>query len=242
MKVVSRPRRFSLRTFVAGLCCWLGLVALTRAQTGGTGTIQGRVFNPVSKEYVRSAEVRLEGTQQSVFTENDGSFQLLNVPAGEAKITVTFTGYNTIRETFTVSAGQTAVRELNLTSASAAPTSKDGVVQLQAFTVSSEREGNAKAIQAQRREMNIITSVSSDLFGDVTAGNVGEFLKYLPGVDLDYVEPEARGPRLGGMDGQYVGVAIDGMRTASALSATTWWYYCRRVYGAILAAASAFLE
>src|SRR5262249_15157222 len=54
------------------------------------------------------------------------------------------------------------------------------------------------------------------LFGDVTDGNVGEFLKYLPGVDLDYVESEPRGPRLGGMDGQYVGVAFDGMRTANA--------------------------
>src|SRR5262245_51248242 len=90
-----------------------------RAQTGGTGTIQGRVFNPVSKDYVRNAEVRLQGTQQVVFTENDGSFQFLNVPVGEAKITVTFTGYNTINETFTVSAGQTAVRELNLTSTAA---------------------------------------------------------------------------------------------------------------------------
>jgi iron complex outermembrane receptor protein len=195
-------------------CCWLASVLSLHAQ--GTGTIQGRVFNPVSKEYVRNAEVRLESVQQVVFTENDGSFQFLNVPAGAAKITVTFTGYNTIDDTFTVVAGQTAVRELNLTSTAAAPTTKDGVVQLSAFTVASEREGNAKAIQAQRAAMNITTSVSSDLFGDVTAGNVGEFLKYLPGVDLDYVEPEARGPRLGGMDGQYVGISLDGMRTANA--------------------------
>jgi hypothetical protein len=53
--------------------------------------------------------------------------------------------------------------------------------------VSSEREGNAKAVMDQRRNMDITTSVSSDIFGDVTDGNVGEFLKYLPGVDLDYV-------------------------------------------------------
>ncbi len=194
---------------------WLATVAATFAQ--GSGTIQGRVFNPVSKQYVRNAEVRLEGTQQVTFTENDGSFQFLNVPAGSATINVTYTGYNSVKETFTVTPGQAAVREINLTStADAAPATKDGVVQLQAFTVASEREGNAKAIQAQRRDMNIINSVSSDLFGDVADGNVGEFLKYLPGVDLDYVESEPRGPRLGGMDGQYVGVAFDGMRSANA--------------------------
>ncbi len=188
------------------------------AQSAATGTIQGRVYNPASKEYVRDAEIRLEGTNQVAYTENDGSFHFRNVPAGPAAITITYTGYNTVKESFTVSAGQPAVREINLTSAagSAAAPAKDGVVQLQAFTVSSEREGNAKAIMAQRRNMDISTSVSSDIFGDVTDGNVGEFLKYLPGVDLDYVESEARGPRLGGMDSQYVGVSFDGIRTASA--------------------------
>jgi iron complex outermembrane receptor protein len=199
--------------FIALALTWAGAIS-AQAQTPGTGTIQGRVFNPGSKEYVRNAEVRLEGSNRVTYTENDGTFQFNNVPAGAASVSVTFTGYNTATESFTVTAGQTAVREINLTSS--AETGKDGVVQLGAFTVSSEREGNAKAIMEQRRNMNITTSVSSDIFGDVTDGNVGEFLKYLPGVDLDYVESEPRGPRLGGMDGQYVGVSFDGMRTANA--------------------------
>src|SRR5689334_10367895 len=145
MKTAMLPNRnwWKVTSFIFATLAALCL----RAQTGGTGTIQGRVFNPVSKEYVRNAEVRLEGTQQVVYTENDGSFQFLNVPAGEAKLAVTFTGYNTINETIAVSSGQTAVRELNLTSTAAAPTTKDGVLQLAAFSVSAEREGNAKAMQ-----------------------------------------------------------------------------------------------
>ncbi len=199
---------------VAGLM--LAATASFAAPTSGAGSIQGRVFNPVSKDYVRNAQVRIEGTDRVDYTENDGSFEFNNVPAGPTTITVTYTGYNTARETFTVTSGQTATREINLTSTADSSAANNGVVQLSAFTVSSEREGNAKAIMAQRRDMNITTSVSSDIFGDVTDGNVGEFLKYLPGVDLDYVESEPRGPRLGGMDGQYVGVSFDGMRTASA--------------------------
>ncbi len=193
------------------------LTAVTLPAQSATGSVQGRVFNPVSREYVGNAEVRLAGTDRVVFTESDGTFSFPGVAAGSAAITVTFSGYAPATESFTVVAGQAAVREINLTSAgAAAPPSKDGKVQLQAFTVSSEREGNAKAVQAQRRNMDITTSVSSDVFGDITDGNMGEFLKYLPGVDIDYVESEARGPRLGGMDGQYVGVTIDGMRSASA--------------------------
>ncbi len=182
-----------------------------------TGTVQGRVFNPATQEYIRNAEVRLEGTNQMTYTENDGTFSFLAVPAGSATVSVQYSGYTTARETFTVSAGGTAVREINLVSTAATtPGTKEGVVQLQAFTVATEREGNSKAVADQRRNMDISTSVSSDIFGDVTDGNVGEFLKYLPGVDLDYVESEARGPKLGGMEGQYVGVQFDGIRVASA--------------------------
>jgi TonB-dependent receptor len=204
--------------------CWLALgigclAAVSSLFAQGTGTIQGRVFNPATQQYLGNAEVRIEGTNQVAYTEHDGSFQFYQAPAGPVTVTVNFTGYTTAKDSFTVTAGQIAVREINLISTAATPASaesKDGVVKLGAFTVSSEREGNAKAIMAQRRNMNITTSVSSDIFGDVTDGNVGEFLKYLPGVDLDYVESEARGPRLGGMDGQYVGVSFDGMRSASA--------------------------
>ena len=202
-----------LRTLVV-FSTLFALPAALRAQA--TGIIQGRIFNPVSQEYVRDAQIALDGTNKVTFSEGDGSFQFIEVPAGSASITVNYTGYNTVKETFTVAAGQTAVREIRLTSTAAGAAAGGGVVQLQAFTVSSEREGNAKAIMAQRRSMSITTSVASDIFGDVTDGNVGEFLKYLPGVDLDYVESEARGPRLGGMDSQYVGVSFDGIRSASA--------------------------
>ena len=193
------------------------LTIVSAAAQSATGTVQGRVYNPVSREYVGNAEVRLTGTVRVVFTESDGTFSFSGVAAGPAAITVTFSGYTPATESFNVSAGQTTVREINLTSAAASTTAiQGGTVQLAAFTVSSEREGNAKAVQAQRRNIDITTSVSSDIFGDITDGNMGEFLKYLPGVDIDYVESEARGPRLGGMDGQYVGVTVDGMRTASA--------------------------
>jgi TonB-dependent receptor len=207
-----------LHRFLASSLLLLALAAPGVAATPATlGAIQGRVLNPLSGDYVGNAEVRLAGTERVTFTENDGSFAFPGVPAGPTAVTVTFSGYPPATDSFTVAAGQTAVREISLTPAAAGPPPvKDGRVQLQAFTVSSEREGNAKAVQAQRRNMDITTSVSSDVFGDITDGNMGEFLKYLPGVDIDYVESEARGPRLGGMDGQYVGVTVDGMRTASA--------------------------
>ena len=197
---------------------WLLPAVLLHGQAGGTGSVSGRIFNPATKQYVANAEVSVQGTRLAVTTEADGSYQLVNVPAGVVILEVGYTGYATEPATVNVVAGQTATQDFNLLSTQAAKSTKaaDGTVRLSEFVVSSEREGNAKAIMSQRRNMNVTTSVASDIFGDVTDGNVGEFLKYLPGVDVDYVESETRGPRLGGMDAQYVGVTFDGVRLASA--------------------------
>src|SRR5687768_10882907 len=126
---------------------WLISAACLFAQ-GSSGAISGRVFNPVTGEYVRNAEVRLNGTDRLVTTEGDGSFTLNNVPGGAATITVTYTGYNTVTETVTVVPGQVATREINLTSAAYAGKA-DQTIKMGQFVVSSEREGNAKAIMAQ---------------------------------------------------------------------------------------------
>ncbi len=188
------------------------------ASNASTGTITGRVYNPITKQYVKDAEVSIRGTDRVVYSEDDGTFQLNDVPAGAVTVEVRYTGYDISTADLTVSGGRIATRDFEITSTAYKSQLKAGedVIQLSEFVVSSEREGNAKAIQDQKRSMNISNIVASDIFGDVAEGNVGEFLKYMPGVDLEYVEADTRTPRLRGMESQYVGVTMDGMRMASA--------------------------
>ena len=124
---MNTPKPYPLphwQKFLALACCWLAAALTAHAQT--TGSIQGRVFNPVSKQFVRNAEVRLDGTNQVTYTENDGSFVFNNVPAGPASVSVTFSGYNPVKESFNVTAGQPAVREINLVSTAASAIPADG--------------------------------------------------------------------------------------------------------------------
>ncbi len=186
----------------------------TAAPASATGTIVGRVFNPATREYVSSAEVRVTGTDLVAVTSSDGYYRLTGVPAGTAALTVTYTGSKAEPLQVSVEAGQTVTRDFELTS-TAAPVAGSDIHKLGAFVVASEREGNAKAIMEQRNSMNLTNSVSSDYFGDVAEGNVGEFLKNMPGVDIEYVGPDSRGPRLRGLDPQYIGVSVDGFKMAS---------------------------
>ncbi len=217
----SRIPRWS-RAALSRLAVTVGLLfaiaAEAVAQTAtGSGVVQGRVFNPSTGEYVRNAEIRLKGTERVTYSEEGGAYQIANVPAGSATLEVAFTGYQTTAAAVTVTAGAIATRDFELTSTQTPATGASSeALKMGAFVVSTEREGNAKAIMEQRRNMNISTSVASDTFGDITESNMGEFLKFLPGVDVEYVDGISRGPRVGGLDQQYVGVTMDGASVASA--------------------------
>lgn len=214
-KTPQNPHPVKRNNLLASLAAAFALFSAPAAHAAeGTGTIAGRVYNPATKVYVRSAEIRVEGTNLATYSESDGSFRLPSVPAGDVTLRVIYAGYNSATAKFTVVAGRTVTREIEIMTLDAG--AAGSAIKLQEFVVSGDREGNAKAIMEQRRNMNVSTSVASDIFGDVTDGDVGEFLKFLPGVDIDYQESTARGPRLGGMDGQYVGVTVDGMSFASA--------------------------
>ncbi len=202
----------SLRFAFAGV---LLLPSLVLAQAV-TGTVAGRIFNPATGEYVRNAQIRVDGTGLLAVSEDGGAYSLPGVAAGDVRIVVTYTGYRTETATVRVPAGGTATRDFELVSSLQAADAKDGTVRLQKFVVASDREGNAKAIMDQRNSMNITNSVASDVFGDVAEGNVGEFLKHMPGVELDLTQGEIRTIRLRGLDSEYTQVTLDGVSLASA--------------------------
>lgn len=198
-----------------GLLPCLGLVfalnsGLLLAQPAG-GTISGRVANAATGAYLGNAQVRVVGTDRVVTTESGGYYTLTNVPAGATKVVVSYTGLDNLEQSVNVSAGTTATLDFNLTNASYVD-----VVKLGDFVVSSEREGNAKAIVEQREAPNMKTVIASDAFGSVSEDNVGEFLKYMAGLSIDYVENDARQVRVRGLSAKYASVTIDGNPVASA--------------------------
>ncbi len=201
-------------SFLRRAAAWLVLLTAQplSAQTV-TGVVAGRIYNPASGEYLRNAEVRVVGGP-SVASGDGGAYRLSGVSPGEVSLVVSYIGFHPVTATLRLAPGETVARdfELRTTLTEAA----DGTVKLNAFVVSSQREGNAKAIMEQRASMNITNSVSSDVFGEVAEGNVGEFLKHLPGVDYDATDGTVRYISLRGLSSDYTGVTVDGMNFPSA--------------------------
>lgn len=185
--------------------------------TTGTATIQGRVLNVISGDYLSNARVTIEGTTRQAFTNEFGEFRLTDVPAGSVTLRVFYTGIQPQSAQLNLGAGQTATQDFNLSHADAGPPATDATVQLDAFVVAAVKETNASAIAVneQRFAENIKNVVSADEFGGVTEGNIGEFLKFIPGVTLDYVGAEARTASVRGLPAENTGVNIDGNPVAS---------------------------
>ncbi len=196
---------------ITALLCAVALPVAAFAQAAASGSISGQVLNSATKQYLGNAEVRVVGTDLVTITGSGGNYVLSNVPAGEVKVSVSYTGLDTLEQTVSVSAGQATKADFNLTAGQ-----YDQAVKLDTFVVSSAREGNAKAISEQRQALNIKTVIASDTFGDVPEGNLGEFLKLLPGITVDYVEADVRNIRVRGLPPKYATVTFDGHPVANS--------------------------
>lgn len=200
----------------------LPLVSLCAfGQSAATGTIEGRVLNATNGNYLNNARVSVEGTRLETFTDSFGQYRLPDVPAGEARLRVFYTGMRVATTTVAVSAGQRATRDFEL-SLTDRPALKEGeVVKLDDYVVAASREmtGAAIAINQQRFAPNVTTVVSADEFGDNVDGNPGEFLKFLPGITADTVgSGEPRVISIRGLPPSATPIMIDGFRLASASS------------------------
>ncbi|WP_277557544.1 TonB-dependent receptor [Ereboglobus sp. PH5-10] len=218
---VSALRHLPL-SLLAALAVLISLPGVAaRAQTAanaGSGAVTGRVFNPATKEYVRDAQIRAVPTGETVFTEAGGFYQISGLPAGEVALVLSYAGLPDITRTVTVAAGATATLDFDLPVARAPAVTggDDDVVQLEQFTVTSEREGQAKVIMRQRASMDIGQSISSDLFGSDPEGNIGEFLRNVPGIFVNSVSGEASNVSIGGLPAEYTNVTVDGMAAGAA--------------------------
>ncbi len=95
-----------------------GLAAMVLLAAPGlaaqTGSIAGRVIDAQSGQTVPAAQVFIADLDIGVLTQQNGSYLLLNVPAGQRTVTVQRIGYGQVTQNVTVTVGQTAVLDFRI--------------------------------------------------------------------------------------------------------------------------------
>ena len=217
----NRPRPLHCLT-LALLALGLAVATPLLAQPAASGVIEGRVLNTSGGEYLANVRVTVEGTALETYTNAGGEFRITGVPAGSANVRLSYGGVTRQSASVPVAAGQVATRNFEIAALETKPAKAAGeVVTMQEFTVA-ERElsAQAAAIQEQHAAPNIKNVVAFQEFGDLGDGNPGEFLKFVPGIQVAMTPAIPSAATIRGMPANGTILTIDGVELSSDGPAT----------------------
>ncbi|MEM9261927.1 MAG: carboxypeptidase regulatory-like domain-containing protein, partial [Bacteroidota bacterium] len=166
--------------------------------------LTGRVLDEANLP-LAGATLSIDETSLSV-TDQDGFFSLLNLPIGDHLLRVTYIGFNPKERTVTINEGETTTLDIQL---------KPGV-ELATVAIISQVRGQARALNQQQSAVNITNVIAADQIGRFPDQNIGDALKRVSGVNVQYDQGEARFGNIRGTSPQLNSVTINGERIPSA--------------------------
>jgi TonB-dependent receptor len=187
-----------------------------------TGTVEGRVANSDTGEFLELARVTVEGTSLETFTDATGRYRLTNVPPGAVKVRAFRTGLAEQTLSVQIAPGATVVQDFGL-GGLRRRAAGDDTVKLDQFVVASSKEMDnaALAINTQRFAPNQMNVIAADEFGGAAESKVGEVLKSLPGISMTLGGGgEPYQVSLDGVPAENVPVTVGGFDLASSGAGT----------------------
>ncbi len=187
----------------------LGIVFLlvSIASFAQTGTVHGRIVD-AQKLALPSATISIKGTEIGVISDLNGFFSIRNVPVGEQTVVVSYIGYKSQELDVTVVAGKKASIDFKL----------EAGVEIEEVVVTAQLQGQTKALMQQKNAVNITNVIAADQVGKFPDDNVGDALKRIPGINVEYDQGEARFGHIRGTSPELNSVTLDGQRIPSAES------------------------
>jgi TonB-dependent receptor len=170
------------------------------------GMIKGRVLDSDNLS-MPGAAVFIESINKGTISDTYGNYTIAGISDGAYELTVTYIGFNTEKKQVSVSAGTTTVVDINLL---------PGLEVLSEIVVSGQLHGQSKALNTQMNKGNITNIISSDQVGRFPDANIGDALKRIPGINVQYDQGEARFGNVRGTAPKYNSVMVNGERIPSA--------------------------
>lgn len=204
-----RKRKFSgIRLIAASLLLATGLSGRA-ATTPGTGTIRGRVTD--TENYtLPGAVIYIDQLHTGTTTDANGFYTLPAVSPGRYTLRVSYVGCAPKETSVTVREGSTLERDITLTEG----------VELAEVKVAGAFQGQRRAINAQKSSLGVTNVVSADQVGKFPDSNIGDALKRIAGINVQYDQGEARFGQVRGTPADMSSVTVNGNRVPSAEGGT----------------------
>ena len=191
-----------MSTFLVALASSLTIMA---ADSPKYGQLKGRILDN-EKNPLPGAVVIIDSNKLSAVTDLDGFFSFANLSSGNHNLKVTYIGFLPVSKTIVVSEEST-VDDIVMSDTSR---------ELNEVVVTGVFSGQQRAINAQKNNINITNVVSADQIGKFPDSNIGDALKRISGINVQYDQGEARFGQVRGTPAEFSSVTINGSRLPSA--------------------------
>ena len=169
------------------------------------GAIRGRIIDN-AQQTLPGATIYIESLHTGAISDVNGFYTLANLAAGTYRVKVSYVGYSPAEFTITVPEGKTVERDVTL---------NEGI-ELQEVVVGGAFTGQRRALSSQKNAMGISNVVSADQVGKFPDSNIGDALKRISGINVQYDQGEARFGQVRGTSADLSSVTINGNRIPSA--------------------------
>ena len=169
------------------------------------GTVRGRIVDG-SKQILPGASIYIDKLHTGVTSDINGFYTLPNLDPGTYTLKVRYVGYDPVLINITIPEGKTLEKDVVM---------KEGV-ELQEVVIGGALQGQNRAINAQKSNLGITNIVSADQVGKFPDSNIGDALKRISGINVQYDQGEARFGQVRGTSADLSSVTINGNRVPSA--------------------------
>lgn len=185
----------------------LGVTALADPDSNETasGVMRGRIVD-AQNQVLPGATVMIESLHTGVVSDVNGYYTLTNLKPGTYTVKVSYVGYQPKTMQLTISSERTAVQDFVLYNG----------VELEGIEIKGAFHGQSRAINQQKNNFNLTNVVSADQIGKFPDSNIGDALKRINGINVQYDQGEARFGQVRGTSPDLSSVTINGNRIPSA--------------------------
>ena len=170
------------------------------------GIISGQVTD-AEQHTLPGATIQIESLHTGVTADINGFYKLPNLKPGSYTLKVSYVGYTPIYKKVTVtSTNRVLVADIVM---------NEGV-ELSEVNVKGAFAGQRKALQMQKGAMGVTNVVSADQVGKFPDSNIGDALKRINGINVQYDQGEARFGQVRGTSADLTSVTVNGNRLPSA--------------------------
>ena len=170
------------------------------------GIISGQVTD-TEQHTLPGATIQIESLHTGVTADINGFYKLPNLKPGTYTLKVTYVGYNPIYKKVQVTnSKRVLVADIVMSEG----------VELDEVSVKGAFTGQRKALQMQKGAMGVTNVVSADQVGKFPDSNIGDALKRINGINVQYDQGEARFGQVRGTSADLTSVTVNGNRLPSA--------------------------